>query len=77
MYIYIHFIFLLRMTDTMTSQNIELSSWVTLYIQVYYICLLIQTSSHTRIYEFIFKPVMGVVSVISDILTFIHILNSL
>jgi hypothetical protein len=29
-YIYIHF-FLLRMTDTMTSQNIDPSSWDTLY----------------------------------------------
>jgi hypothetical protein len=29
MYIYT---FLLRITDTMTSQNIDLSSWVTLYI---------------------------------------------
>jgi hypothetical protein len=28
MYIYIYF---LRMTDTMTSQNIDLSSWDTLY----------------------------------------------
>jgi hypothetical protein len=27
----VHIHFLLRMTDTMTSQNIELSSWVTLY----------------------------------------------
>jgi len=29
------FIFLLRMTDTMNSQNIDLSSWDTLYIYIY------------------------------------------
>ena len=30
--IYVHIIFLLRMTDTITSLNIDLSSWDTLYI---------------------------------------------
>jgi hypothetical protein len=29
---YIYTFFLLKMTDTMTSQNIDLSSWDTLYI---------------------------------------------
>jgi hypothetical protein len=33
MYIYT---FLLRMTDTVTSQNIDLSSWNTLYIRLMY-----------------------------------------
>jgi hypothetical protein len=30
-HVHVHFFFLLRMTDARTSQNIDLSSWDTLY----------------------------------------------
>ena len=33
-HVHTKFFFLLRMTDTMTSQNIDLSSWDTLYIHI-------------------------------------------
>jgi hypothetical protein len=34
-HVHIYIFFLLRMTDAMTSQNIDLSSWNSLYIEGY------------------------------------------
>jgi hypothetical protein len=39
MYVHIHFLF--RMTDIVTSQNIDLSSWGTLYIIILIIIIII------------------------------------
>jgi hypothetical protein len=48
--------FLLRMTGSMTSQNIVLSSWDTLYMAVWFVCfclILLITYSYCYVYVFL------------------------
>jgi hypothetical protein len=67
MYIYT---FLLRMTDTMTSQNTDLSSWDILYIYIYTHeqCMYLECGSILREFVIVRYKIVTKVSVYTQIL---------